>query len=156
MSWLLDIVGTTASVFGLIFSWKAWGQAKAAKEAAIEAAEAARTQETVHEFAMLAADAKELLSAVQDGRKERAIAAANDLVHLLGIAIARRSSYLPAGSELDQQVKNLRLVSNSLASVGFPTESRDVSALIRRCEQIHAIVCEVSGAVERNKEEIAK
>lgn len=105
---------------------------------------------------MLAADAKELLSAVQDGRKERAIAAANDLVHMLSIAGARRSSYLPADSELDQQIKNLRLVSNSLASAGFPTESREVSALIRRCEQIHAIVCEVSGYVERNEEEIAK
>jgi len=148
----LTIVGTVASIAGVVFSWRAWRQAKAAKEAAIDAAAAARTQETAHEFSKLAADAKELLSAVQDGRTERAIAAANELVHVLTIARSRRSAYLPANTELELRIKNLRLVSNDLSASGFPVDPKEISSLIRRCEQIHATVCEVAGYVEREME----
>ncbi len=149
---MIGIVGTLASLVGLGFSWRAWVQAKGARAAAIEATEAARTQEAAHELSGLAVDAKELLSAVQDGRKERAIALANDLAHTLSIAVSRRSSYIPVTPELEQRLKNLRAVSNDLAANGFPTDQKELSLLIRRCEQIHAKVCEVAGIVERRTE----
>ena len=36
-NWILAIVGTLASIAGVVFSWKAWVQASGAKKAAEEA-----------------------------------------------------------------------------------------------------------------------
>jgi phosphoribosyl-ATP pyrophosphohydrolase len=94
-NWILAIVGTVASIAGVVFSCMAWVKAKGAKKAANEAVRSVKSKDTAHEFAKLAADAKELLAAVQDQRADRAIGAVNDLVHLLSVALSRRDEFLP-------------------------------------------------------------
>ena len=90
-NWLLTIVGTAASVAGVVFSCMAWVQAKGAKRAAEEASRAVKARDTAHEFNQLATDARDLLAAVQAKQKDRATAVANDLTHLLSIALDVRS-----------------------------------------------------------------
>src|ERR1035441_109401 len=72
-NWLLAISGTVASVAGVVFSSMAWVQAKGAKKAAEEAARTVRIRETADEFLRLAADAKDLMAAVQAREKDKAI-----------------------------------------------------------------------------------
>lgn len=151
-NWILAIVGTVASLAGVVFSVLAWVQAKGAKKAAEEAARSVKSKETAHEFAKLAADAKDLLAAVQDQRADRAVEAVNDLVHLLSVALARRVDFLPVDAELKVAIKQLSAVSEYLASKGFPTEPSEIGKLTRRCQQIHQIVCGVQGSLERTVE----
>ncbi len=151
-AWFLAIIGTVASVAGVVFSWMAWAQAKGAKQAATEAARIAKTRDAVHEFAKLAADAKDLLAAVQDQRVERAIEAVNDLVHHLSVALSRRSEFLTNNVELKEAIKQLSSVSSYLSSRGFPQEPGEVQKLTRRCQQIHQTVCAVQGILEKTVE----
>lgn len=151
-SWLLAIVGTLASIAGLVFSWMAWIQAKGAKRAAEEASEAVRLKETSDEFLKLAADAKDLMTAVQSKERDRAILAANNLAHLLAIAGQHRVSYLPEDFSTEFCVGNLRKVSTSLASEGFPETPQKMAKLLARCNQIHDSLCGISGSVKRRTE----
>ena len=110
----MAIVGTVASIAGVVFSWMAWVQAKGAKLAAEEAAKAVRARETEYEFSRLALDARELLAAVQGRRKDKAIEAANHLSHLLIVAGSHRAAYLPEGFSTELCVENLRKVRETL------------------------------------------
>jgi len=74
-NWILAIVGSVASIAGVVFSWMAWVQASGAKKAAEEEADAVRTRETANEFLRLAADANGLVASVQARDRERAIGA---------------------------------------------------------------------------------
>jgi len=147
-NWALAIVGTLASLAGFVFSWLAWKQAKLAKIAAEEATKAANTRNTAHEFSKLAADAKELLSAVQEERSERAISAANNLVHELQIASSRRKQYLPPKPGLESALRNLRYISRSLSTRGLPADRLDLGDLIDLCLDIHQSVCKIAGVVD--------
>jgi hypothetical protein len=151
-NWLLGIVGTVASIAGVVFSWMAWVQAKGAKEAAEAASDAVKARDTAHEFTKLAVDAKELLTAVQEQRTDRAIESANDLGHLLSVALSRRTEFLPNEPELRSTIKQLQTVSSYLSSKGFPQEPDDVARLTRRCQQIHQVMCKVQGSLERTEE----
>jgi hypothetical protein len=152
-NWLLAIVGTLASVAGVVFSWLAWVQAKGAKKAAEEACNAVRAKDTAHEFARLATDAKDLLAAVQGRQRDKAIAAADDLTHLLIIALERRASYLPERFQAEICIRNLQSISRSLGTEGFPEEQGKKRQLLDRCHQIHRSLCGIAGVVERNAEE---
>jgi hypothetical protein len=152
-NWLLTIAGTIASVVGVAFSWMAWVQAKGAKKAAEEASNAVKTRDTSHEFTKLATDAKELLTAVHGEQKDRAIAAADDLTHLLVIAVERRASYLPKDFEAQLCIRNLQSISKSLGTEDFPDEPRKKRQLLDRCHQIHRSLCGIAGVVERHTEE---
>ena len=152
-NWLLTIGGTIASIAGVVFSWMAWDQAKGAKKAAEEAANAVKARDTAHEFTKLATDAKELLTAVQGVQKDRAIAAADDLTHLLVIAVERRASYLPRDFDAQLCITNLQSISRSLGIEGFSDEPRKRGKLLERCHQIHRSLCGIAGAVERHTEE---
>lgn len=153
-NWFLAILSTVASLAGLVFSWMAWGQAKGAKRAAEEAADAVKNRETAHEFTKLATDAKELLAAVQSEHKDRAIAAADDLTHLLIIAFERRASYLPKEFNAQLCIRNLQSISRSLGTEGFTAEPRKRRQLLDRCHQIHKSLCGIAGVVERHTEEM--
>ena len=152
-NWFLAIVGTVASIAGVVFSWMAWVQASGAKKAAEEASRTVKAKDTSHEFTKLASDAKELLAAVQARQKERAIAAADDLTHLLIIAVERRASYLPESFPAELCIRNLQTISRSLGTEGFPDEPGKKSMLLGRCHQIHRSLCGIAGVVERNTEE---
>ncbi|WP_420237979.1 hypothetical protein ACOBR2_20705 [Telmatobacter bradus] len=149
----ISIVGTVASIIGLIVSWFAWRQAKGAKKAAEEASSAVKARDTAHEFSKLATDAKDLLAAVQGEQKELAIAAANDLTHLLAIAVSRRASYLPQEFDPDLYISNLQRISRSIGSEGFADDLRKKNQLLDRCHQIHRSLCGIAGVVERYTEE---
>ena len=153
-NWVLAIVGTVASIAGVVFSWMAWLQAKGAKQAAEEATRTVRIRETADEFQRLAADAKDLLAAVQAREKERAIESANNLGHLLMTARYHRASYLPEGFSRELCVKNLRKVSTWLVSEGFPQEPQEMAKLLKTCHQIHESLCGISGSVQRRTEEV--
>jgi hypothetical protein len=152
-NWFLAISGTIASFVGVVFSWMAWVQAKGAKKAAEEASNAVKARDTAHEFTKLASDAKELLTAVQGRQKDRAIAAADDLTHLLIIAFERRASYLPEGFKAELCIRNLQSISKSLGTEGFPEEPGKIKQLFERCHQIHKSLCGIAGVVERYTEE---
>lgn len=152
-NWLLTISGTIASVAGVVFSCMAWVQAKGAKRAAEEATDAVRARDTAHEFTKLATDAKDLLAAVHGEQKDRAIAAADDLTHLLVIAVERRASYLPKDFKAQLCIRNLQSISRSLGTEGFADEPRKKRQLLDRCHQIHRSLCGIAGIVERHTEE---
>jgi hypothetical protein len=151
-NWLLTIVGTVASIAGVVFSWMAWVQATGAKKAAEEAANAVRMREKADEFLRLAADANGLVASVQARDRERAISGANNLAHLLLIAGSHRASYLPDGFSLDLAVENLRKVGTILASEGFPEAAPRMAKLLYRCHQIHESLCGISGSVKNRTE----
>ena len=151
-NWLLTISGTVASLAGVVFSCMAWVQAKGAKVAAEEAARTVRARETEYEFSRLADDARELLAAVEGRQQEKAIEAANHLAHLLIIAGGHRAAYLPEGFSTELCVENLRKVSISLASEGFPEAPQKMKNLLNRCHQIHEELCGVSGSVQSRTE----
>lgn len=151
-NWFLAIVGTAASVAGVVFSWMAWGQAAGARAAAEEAARAIRARETEYEFSRLASDAKDLLAAVQGKHKEWAIEAANHLTHSLIIACGHRAAYLPQEFSVDLCGENLRRVSTSLASEGFPDTPQKMASLLKRCHQIHESLCGISGSTQSRTE----
>jgi hypothetical protein len=152
-NWLLAIVGTVASIAGVIFSGLAWVQAKGAKKAAEEAVRTVRAKETVHDFSKMAADSKGLLEAVQTRQKEKAIIAATDLIHLLLFARDRRASYLPRGFNRHLSVEHLQIISNALASGGFPEDTPRIQKLLERCHEIHNSLCGIAATADRNSEE---
>jgi len=152
-NWLLAIVGTVASIAGLVFSGLAWIQAKGAKKAAEEAARAVRAKETAYDFTKMAADAKSLLESVQNKHKDKAIIAATDLIHLLMIADDRRASYLPVGFSTALCVDNLHRISTSIASEGFPEKSSQMEKLLAQCHQVHSSLCGIAGSADRAQEE---
>jgi hypothetical protein len=151
-NWLWTIAGTVASVVGVVFSGMAWVQAKGAKKAAEEASNAVKARDTAHEFAKLAADARDLLAAVQGEQKDRAIAAADDLTHLLIIAVERRAPYVPMDFPGQLCIRNLQSISRSLVTEGFANVPRKKRQLLDRCHQIHRSLCGIAGVVERHAE----
>jgi hypothetical protein len=151
-NWILAIIGTVASVAGVVFSSMAWVQAKGAKKAAEEAARTVRTRETEYEFSRLAFDARELLAAVQSRQADKAIEAASNLSHSLIIAGGHRAAYLPEGFSTELCVENLRKVSTLLASEGFPEVPQKMAKLLARCHQIHESLCGISGSVQSQTE----
>ena len=112
-----------------------------------------KIRETAHEFTKLASDAKDLLGAVQEQQKDKAVAAADDLTHLLATAVARRASYLPRDFNAQLCIKNLQSVSTSLGTGGFTDDPRRKKQLLDRCHQIHKALCGIAGVVERSTEE---
>lgn len=151
-NWFLAIVGTVASVAGVVFSILAWVQATGAKKAAEEAAKTVRSREAEYEFSRLASDARELLAAVQGRQKEKAIEAANHLSHLLIIAGGHRAAFLPEDFSTELCVENLQKVSTLLASEGFPEVPQRMVKLLNRCHQIHESLCSISGSVQGRTE----
>jgi len=151
-SWLLAIVGTLASVAGVVFSCMAWVQAAKAKNAAREATDAVRKRNTAQEFMRLAGEAKEFLLAVQQSRAENAISEANSLVHSLSIIRTRSTA---ASSEADMlkacESEIIRIIVG-LNADGVPVDQSKFSDLLERCHAIHRTICELAGRMERLSE----
>jgi len=151
-NWLLTIAGTVASIAGFVFSWMAWVQATKAKDAAREAAAAVRKRNTAQEFLRLAGDAKEFLSAVQQGRTENAISTANNLLHALSIIRTRSMTRASDVDMLKTCESEIIRVIVGLNADGVPTDQSRFSDLLDRCHAIHRTVCELAGRMERLSE----
>jgi hypothetical protein len=154
--WLLAIVGTVASVAGVVFSWLAWVQAGKAKDAAREATEAVQKRNAANEVLKLAGDAKEFLSAVQQGRTENAISAANGLLHALSMVRTRGVADSSDADTLKLCVNQATGVAVRLTIEGIPLDASKREELIVICHSIHRTVCDLAGRMERLSEGVSQ
>lgn len=153
--WLWNNYGNLASVAGVVLSGLAWVQAGKARDAAEAAGRAVRERDTAHEFCKLADDARALLTAVQSAQADRIISSANNLAHMLGVAEARRSEFLPSDFDVEQCIENLNLTSRDLSVHGFPADDPvKREKLEERVQNIHSELCRIAGSVERGSEEM--
>ncbi len=151
-NWILAIVGTIASIAGVVFSWMAWVQAAKAKDAAREATAAVRKRIISQEVLRLAGDAKEFLAAVQQNRTESAIASANNLVHALSVIRSRSLPRAPDADTLNACVNDILSVAIRLTVDGTPADAAKLEELVMLCHQIHRTVCDLAGRMERLSE----
>ena len=153
-SWLLAIVGSLASIAGVVFSWLAWVQAAAAKDAAREAANAARIRNLSQNFSRWSADAQDLLQAVRGLRFENAQRAATDLLGVLahnrGWQTGLRRG--DAASELDEVIRVLTLVNTYLTERAV-FEGKQVK-IAEHCQVIFRRLNEISGSFDAEVEKL--
>lgn len=146
--WLLAIVGTIASVAGVVFSWMAWVQAKGARKAARQAAIAVRVRNLSHGFTQWSADARELLQSVRDLRFEKAQQSATDLLgalaHNRGWQGGLRDEAPPTG--LNEVIRLVGLVNELLVDRAV-FESNQLE-IVRHCEVIFRKLKESSGKLD--------
>lgn len=153
LNWFLAIIGTVASVAGVVFSWMAWVQAKKAKDAAREASDAVRRRETAYELSRLARDAKDFLESIQQRRKEIAIHASNNLAHALSTIRLWKISLPADADKLKLCVKDIEGIAIQLRVEGIPEELSGFEGLLVRCHDIHRVVCEMASMLEHLSEE---
>jgi hypothetical protein len=154
-NWALAIVGTVASIAGVVFSWMAWIQAAKAKTAARDAANAIRKRNTAHEVSKLAGDAKDFLSAVQQGRTENAIFAANNLIHELSTIRTWRIVSSSDRDKLEMCVGDIVQVATRLTVDGIPEFGPGFADLVALGHRIHRTVCDLAGRMERLSEGVS-
>ncbi|MGH9604233.1 MAG: hypothetical protein ACRD3N_00900 [Terracidiphilus sp.] len=150
--WLLAIVGTAASLAGVVFSALAWVQAGKAKDAARGAAEAVRKRNASQEVLRLAGDAKEFLAAVQQNRAENAISTANNLVHALAMIRTGSVARVSDADMLKTCESEIIGVIVGLNVDGIPADQSKFSDLLDHCHAIHRTICELAGHMERLSE----
>lgn len=150
--WFLAIVGTAASIAGVVFSWLAWVQAGKAKDAAKEAAEGVRIRETAYEISRLARDAKDVLASVQQGKDQIAIFASNNLLHSLAVIRTWKILDIPNADILNSCVRDIEVVATRLAIEGIPSDGPGLETLILACHEIHRRVCDIAGKLEHLSE----
>ena len=153
--WLLAIVGTVASVAGVVFSWLAWVQAAKAKDAAREATEAVRKRSTAQDALRLAGDAKEFLSAVQQSRAEGAISFANGLIQGLTILRSRGIADSSDADTLKSCVNEILTAAIRLTVEGISPDPSKREELIVVSHNIHRAVCELAGRMEHRSEGVS-
>jgi hypothetical protein len=151
-NWLLTIVGTIASIAGVVFSWMAWVQAAKAKEAAREAADAVRTRNLSHDFSRWSRNAQELLQAVRELRFENAQRAATDLLGVLAHNKGWQTGFRKAVSfaEVDEVIRLLNLVNTYLAErTVFEGKQAKIA---EHCQVIFRRLNEISGSFDAEVE----
>lgn len=153
-SWLLAIVGTVASLAGVVFSVLAWVQAAKAKEAAREAADAVRTRNFSHDFSRWSRNAQELLQAVRELRFENAQRAATDLLGVLAHnkgwqAGLKRETFTV---KVDEVIRLLTLVNTYLTERAV-FEGKQVK-IAEHCQVIFRRLNEISGSFDAEVENL--
>ncbi len=153
-TWLLTIMGTVASLAGVVFSWLAWVQAGKAKEAAREAANAVRARNLSHEFSRWSVDARELLRAVRELRFDNAQRAATDLLGVLAhnrgwqVGLKRAVSAV----EMDEVIRLLNLVNIYLTDRAiFEGKQTEIA---EQCQVIFRKLSEISGNLDAEVERL--
>jgi hypothetical protein len=153
-SWLLAIVGTVASLAGVVFSLLAWVQAAKAKEAAREAADAVRMRNFSHDFSRWSKNAQELLQAVRELRFENAQRAATDL---LGVLAHNKGWQAGLNREvfavkLDELIRLLTLVNTYLTE--RPVFEGKQAKIAEHCQMIFRRLNEMSGSFDAEVEKL--
>lgn len=149
---LWTVVGTGASIVGVVFSLMAWIQAAKAKDAARDAVSAVRRRETAYEVSRLARDAKDFLESVQQGRKEIAILASNNLAHALSTIRSWKIAHHADSDKLKACVRDIEGVAIRLTVEGIPAEGPGFEGLLVHCHDIHRVVCDLASKLERLSE----
>jgi hypothetical protein len=111
-NWALAIVGTVASIAGVIFSWMAWVQAAKAKDAAREAVAAGRIRNLSRSFSRWAVDSRDLLTAVRDLQFDNAQRAATDLLGDLSHNKGWQTQSRQSAASVEEVVRLLDFVDN--------------------------------------------
>jgi hypothetical protein len=145
-NWALAIVGTIASVTGVVFSWLAWVQATKAKDAAREAVTAVRIRNLSHSFSRWAADAKDLLRAVREARFAEAQRAATDLLGVLSHNRGWLAGLRLDTARMDEILRLLDFVNNYLSDETIFVDTRE--NLLRDCQSLYKKMDEAAGAIE--------
>ena len=92
---------------------------------------------------------------MQSAQADRIISSANNLAHMLGVAEARRSEFLPSDFDVEQCIENLNLTSRDLSVHGFPADNpAKKEMLVERAQKIHGELCRTAGSLERGSEEM--
>ena len=148
------IVGTLASIAGVVFSVLAWVQAGKATEAAREAADAVRVRNLSHDFSRWSANALELLQAVRELRFENAQRAATDLLGVLAhnkgwqAGLKREVSIV----KVDEVIRLLTLVNTYLKDRAV-FEGKQVK-IAEHCLVIFHRLNEISGSFDAEVENL--
>jgi hypothetical protein len=153
-SWFLAIVGTLASIAGVVFSWMAWVQAGKAKDAAREAADAVRIRNLSHDFSRWSTNAQELLQAVRELRFENAQRAATDLLGVLAHNKGWQSGLKHGVSvaEVDEIIRLLNLV-NTYLTERTVFEGKQTK-IAEHCQVIFRRLNEISGSFDAEVESL--
>jgi hypothetical protein len=153
-SWLLAIVGTLASIAGVVFSVLAWVQAGKAKEAAKEAGDAVRTRNLSHDFSRWSVIARELLQAVRELHLENAQRAATDLLGVLAhnkgwqAGLKREASAV----KVDEVIRLLTLVNTYLTERAV-FEGKQAK-IAEHCQLVFRRLNEISGSFDAEVESL--
>ncbi len=148
--WLLAIVGTLASVAGVVFSWLAWIEAGKAKVAAREAANAVRIRNLAHDFTGWAVDARDLLKAVRESEFGSAQGAAIRLLGALSHSKGWLTGLIPEASAVEEVVRLLNLVNTYLADRSVFEDKQ--AGLAEDCQSIYRRLNELAGALHAKAE----
>ena len=153
-SWLLAIVGTLASVAGVVFSWLAWIEAGKAKNAAREAANAVRVRNLAHSVSRWAVDARDLLKFVRDmefsSAQRAAITLLGDLSHNKGWQTGLKHE--ASAAEVEEVVRLLTLV-NTYMTEKAVFEVRQTT-LAEDCQVIYRRLSELAGTLDARAENL--
>ena len=148
--WFLAIIGTLASVAGVVFSWMAWVQAAKAKEAAREAAEAARTRNLAHAFSSWVALARDLLASVRNLDLDEASRVATELMSELSYHKGWRKGRGQQTTEIDEVIRVLDFVSGYFENEAIFIGSRH--DLVRDCYTVLKRLREMAGIIDARLE----
>jgi hypothetical protein len=151
-NWWLAIVGTVASIAGVVFSILAWVQAGRAKRAAQEAASAVRLRNLSHDYLGWSRDAQELLRAVRELHFEQAQRSATDLLGNLSHNRGWQAGLHREGAagQIDKIIRLLSFVDAYLTEQAV-FESKQVE-ILRQCREIFRRLNEMSGSFDAEVE----
>jgi hypothetical protein len=157
MTWF-NIAAGLASIAGLVFSIKAWIEARRAaqkadraSQAAQEARDAVTVRALVDEFQLAGANADQLLDFLTHDRLAEASLRAIELTSALSEIPFRRSPYLTVErkNELLSVRRNARTMSGILASSQqAPLSNEQKQRLIRLCQKISITLRENLGTIK--------
>lgn len=144
------LVGTLASVGGLIFSALAWSRARSAQKAAEEARKAVRQGNAAEDLQRLATKARELLHFIENDQFSAARIRSGDLI--LDIATARhrwKVFFLSDQSEnLAEAARKTGLVTRALSTVEEEIGPGDRNKLVNACREVVSRLAAESGNIQ--------
>ena len=148
--WALAIVGTLASIAGVVFSSLAWIEAGNAKKAALEAAESVRVRNLAHNFSKWSVDARDVLRAVRDLEFGSAQRAATDLFGELSRNRGWQKTLHREAGVVEEVVRLLNLVNTYLTDKTVFKDKR--TGLAEDCQTIYRRLNELAGSLEAQAE----
>jgi hypothetical protein len=147
-----SVVGLLIGIAGLIYSIRAFLEAKSAKQSAEEARRAVRTLVAADKFHSLGSKARELSSHVENGNFPVAAFLVRDLRFKINGAITRWEFLDSATKESFKEASRLAMrVSEFIRSKPQP-DPQERAKLLNKCDSILAILSGESGKIQAGLE----
>ena len=153
------LIAGAASMFGFVFSWRAWVRAGRASKAATQARDAITLRTLADEFQLACEKADQLLDFLTHDRHAEAVLRTHELTRALSEIPFRRSPYLTEArkNELLSVRENTRIMGQVLASgQQAPLSAERKQRLIRQCQKISITLRENLGTIKGEIETGAK